>query len=70
MSEVVYRSPEISREDYEKFKGRHVALHDGRIVACGDTPVEALEKALEKYPDLKPEQIELYYIQIVDELIL
>jgi len=33
--------------------------------------VEALEKELKKkYPDLTPEQIELYYIQIATQLIL
>ncbi len=70
MSEVVYRSPDINREDYERFKGKHVALHDGKIVAYGNTPIEALRNALRKNPDLKPEQIELYYVQVVDELIL
>lgn len=70
MSEVVYGSPSISREDYERLKGKHVALHDGRIIAYGNTPVEALNNALKKNPDLKPEQIELFYVQVVDELIL
>jgi hypothetical protein len=32
--------------------------------------VEALENALKKRPELKPEQIVLHYIQVADVLIL
>ena len=32
--------------------------------------IEALQKALQRHPELKPEQIEIDYIQIADELIL
>jgi dihydroxyacetone kinase-like predicted kinase len=53
-----------------KHRGKHVAIYKNKIIADGSNSVEALKKALEKHPELKPEQIELYYIQIVDELIL
>jgi len=59
-----------STEEYQKYGGKHVAIHKNKIIADGSNSVEALKKALEKQPELKPKQIELYYIQVVDELIL
>lgn len=70
MSEIIYQAPRISAEEYEKYKGRHVALYDGKIIADGINSVEALKKALETHPSLKPEQIALFYIQVADVLIL
>jgi len=70
MSEVVYRAPEISVEEYEKYRGRHVALYEGKIIADGTNPVEVLKKALKTHPKLKPEQVALFYIQVADVLIL
>ena len=70
MSEIVYQAPAISREEYEKYRGRHVALYEGKIIADGSNSVEALESALKKRPDLKPEQVALFYIQVTDVLIL
>ena len=67
---TVYQAPQISKEEYQKYRGKHVAICKNKIIAEGNNSVEALKKALEKHPELKPEQIELYYIQIVDELIL
>ncbi|RLI41100.1 hypothetical protein DRO59_07810 [Candidatus Bathyarchaeota archaeon] len=67
---IVYQAPQISKEEYQKYRGKHVAIYKNKIIAEGNNSVEALKKALEKHPELKPEQIELYYIQIVDELIL
>lgn len=67
---TVYQAPQISKEEYQKYRGKHVAIYKNKIIAEGSNSVEALKKALEKHPELKPEQIELYYIQIVDELIL
>lgn len=46
MSEIVYQAPSISPEQYEKYRGRHVALYQGKIIADGTNSVEALEKAL------------------------
>lgn len=70
MSEIVYQAPSISPEQYEKYRGRHVALYQGKIIADGTNSVEALEKALKARPDLKPEQIAFFYIQLADVLIL
>jgi len=70
MSEVVYRAPEISVEEYEKYRGRHVALYEGKIIADGTNSVEVLKKALKSHPKLKPEQVALFYIQVADVLIL
>jgi len=70
MVDAVYQAPQISTEEYKKYRGKHVAIYKNKIIADGTNSVEALKKALKKHPDLKPEQVELYYIQIVDELIL
>ena len=70
MSEAVYQAPSISPEEYERYRGRHVALYEGKIIAEGGNSVEALENALKKRPELKPEQIVLHYIQVADVLIL
>jgi len=70
LSEIVYQAPRISPEEYEKYKGRHVALHKGKIIANGSNSVEAMEKALKTHPRLRPEQIALFYIQVADVLIL
>jgi hypothetical protein len=66
----VYQAPRISPKDYEKYRGRHVALYEGKIIADGSNSVEALEKALKMYPKLKPEQFALFYVQVADVLIL
>jgi len=70
LSETVYQAPRISPREYEKYKGRHVALHKGKIIADGSNSVEVMEKALKTHPKLKPEQIALFYIQVADVLIL
>jgi uncharacterized Fe-S cluster protein YjdI len=70
MTETVVKSPRISPEEYQKYRGKHVAIYKNKIIAYGNNSNEALKQALKKHPKLKPEQIEIYYIQIVDELIL
>lgn len=70
MSEVVYQAPRISPEEYRKYRGRHVALYEGKIIADGSSSAEALEKALKKYPKLRPDQVALFYIQGTDVLVL
>jgi hypothetical protein len=70
MSEIVYQAPTISPEEYEKYRGRHVALYEGKIIADGSNSVEALERALKKHPELNTEQVALFYIQVADVLIL
>jgi uncharacterized Fe-S cluster protein YjdI len=70
MVETVIRAPRISQKEYEKYRGKHVAIYKNKIIAHGNNSDEALKQALQKRPKLKPEQIEIYYIQIADELIL
>ncbi|MEM3382609.1 MAG: DUF5678 domain-containing protein [Nitrososphaerales archaeon] len=47
ISEVVYQAPTISPEEYEKYRGKCVALYEGKIIADGSNSIEAIEKALE-----------------------
>ncbi|MCW4047249.1 MAG: DUF5678 domain-containing protein [Candidatus Bathyarchaeota archaeon] len=70
MTEIVVKTPKINSEEYERYRGKTVAIYKGKIIAEGNNSSEALQNALRKKPKLKPEQIELYYIQIADELIL
>ena len=70
MTEIVVKAPKISPEEYEKYRGKTVAIYKGKIIAEGNNSNEALKSALRKHPELKAEQIEIYYIQIADELIL
>ena len=70
MAKVVVKAPEITPEEYEKYRGKTVAIYKNKIIAEGNNSNEALQNALQKHPKLKPEQIEIYYIQIADELIL
>ena len=70
MAKVVVKAPEITPEEYEKYRGKTVAIYKNKIIAEGNNSNEALQNALKKYPKLKPEEIEIYYIQIADELII
>jgi uncharacterized Fe-S cluster protein YjdI len=70
MTEKSIEAPVISAEEYKKYRGKDVALYKNKIIADGETSEEALQKALKKYPELKPEDIEIYYIESADELIL
>jgi len=70
MPENVYQAPHISPQEYEKYRGKHVALHEGKIIADGNNSIETLQKALKTHPKLKPDQIALFYIQVADLLIL
>ena len=70
MSEVTYESLEITAEDYEKYKGKHVVIYKNKIISEGLSSIEALKKALKKYPELKPEDLEITYIPFEETLIL
>ena len=70
MAKIVVKAPEITPDEYEKYRGKTVAIYKNKIIAEGNNSNEALQNALQKHPKLKPEQIEIYYIQIADELIL
>jgi len=65
MSETVYQAPVISREEYKKYRGRHVALYEGKIIADGRNSVEAFENAVKKHPELKPEQVALFIFKLL-----
>lgn len=60
MSEILYQAPRISPEEYEKYRGRHVALYDERIIVDGSSFVKVLERAMKLYPKLRLEQIALF----------
>jgi hypothetical protein len=70
MSEAIYESLEITAEDYEKYKGKHVVIYRNRVISEGSSSVEALRKALEKHPKLKLEDLEITYIPFEEALIL
>jgi hypothetical protein len=70
MTKSAVQAPQISPQEYKKHRGKDVALYKGKIIAEGATSEEALRKALKKHPKLKPEDIEIYYIESTDELIL
>jgi uncharacterized Fe-S cluster protein YjdI len=70
LTEVTVKAPTITPEEYKKYRGKNVAIYNNRIIAAGENSSEALQKALQKYPKLKPNQIEIDYIQIADDLIL
>lgn len=70
MTEKSIQAPKITAEEYQKYRGKDVAIYKGRIIAEGASSEEALQKAMEKFPKLKPEDIEIYYIESTDELIL
>jgi len=70
MTEKPIQAPQISAEEYKKYRGKDVALYENKIIAEGATSEEAIQKALKKYPKLKPQDIEIYYIESADELIL
>ncbi|MGD0450528.1 MAG: DUF5678 domain-containing protein [Candidatus Bathyarchaeia archaeon] len=70
MTEKPIQAPKLSAEEYKKHRGKDVALYENKIIAEGTTSEEAIQKALKKYPKLKPQDIEIYYIESADELIL
>ena len=70
MPETVIEAPEITPEEYRKYRGKDVAIYKNRIVAAGRTSSEALKKALKKFPEAKTEEIEIFYIQVTDSLLI
>jgi dihydroxyacetone kinase-like predicted kinase len=70
MSDIIVEAPQITAEEYKKFNGKNVAIYKGKIVAEGKTSSEVIKKALEKYPKAKTEEIDIFYIQTADVLIL
>ncbi len=68
--EKIIEAPQITAEEYKKYRGKEVALYKNKIVASGRTSGEALERALKKCPEAKTEDIVIDYIQLADVLIL
>ena len=69
-ADVVFKAPRLEEEEFERLRGRHVAVVSGEIVSTGITSKEALEGALRKNPKLKPSDVALYFVPAADELIL
>jgi hypothetical protein len=70
VTEKVFEAPQITPEEYKKYNGRNVAIYKGKIVADGKTSIEVFKKAKEKFPEAKSEEIEIFYIQISDYMIV
>lgn len=68
--EIIIEAPNITPEEYKKYRGKDVAIYKGKIVASGRTSTEALFNAKKKCPEAKTEELEIFYIQVSDELIL
>ena len=67
---IVIETPQISKDDWEKHRGKTVALVDGKVVAAGYTSVEVFHKARELFPDRPTHEIVIDYIPTEDMLIL
>lgn len=67
---MLIETPQISPEDQKKYAGKHVAIVDGKIVACGDTAKEAFQKAKKMFPEKKAEKIGLMYVPREEMMIL
>jgi uncharacterized Fe-S cluster protein YjdI len=69
MSEITYESLAITMKDYERYRGKHVVIYKNEIISEGSSSVEAVAKALEKHPELKPEDLEITYMPFEETLI-
>jgi len=70
VSEEIIEAPNITREEYRKYRGKDVAIYKDQIIASGRTSTESLHNAKKKCPEAKTDEIEIFYIQITDEMIL
>jgi len=68
--EKVFEAPQITAEEYKKYRGKNVAIYKGKIVSDGKTSSEAFKKARKKCPEAKSEEIEIFYIQATDSLLI
>lgn len=62
--------PQISLAEQKKYQGMDVGILDGKIVAVGHTALEVLEKAFKLFPDRKPEEIEIRYINPEEDILI
>jgi hypothetical protein len=70
VTDEAIESPQITADEYKKYRGKNVAIYKGKIVASGRTSSEAFQKAKEKIPNAEPEDVEIFYIQMTDAMIL
>ena len=68
--DAVFEAPIIDKEEFEKLRGKHVAIVHNKIISVGNTSKEAFDEALRKNPELKTSEIALYYVPVADKLIL
>lgn len=54
-------------EDFERYRGKHVAIWKRRVIGHGESAKEAYEMAKSAYPESEPT---LTYIPIEEEIIL
>lgn len=64
--EKIFEAPQITAEEYKKYKGKDVAIYKNKIVAAGRTSSEAFRKALKKCPEAKTEEIVIENIPSAD----
>jgi len=69
MVETVTKTPKDQQSKIREAQRKHVVLYKNKIIADDNNSAEALQKAHQKHPNLKPEQIELHYIHIAEDLI-
>jgi hypothetical protein len=53
MKELTFYVTE-AKEINRKYRGKHIALVDDKVVASGRDPREAWERAKKRYPDKRP----------------
>lgn len=70
MSEILIEIPQISLKDQKRYRGKDVAIVDGRIVAVGDSSFDVFEKARRLYPGKRPEEIIMACVPESEVLIL
>jgi hypothetical protein len=70
MPDIIVEAPQITAEEYKKYRGKEVAIYKNKIVASGRTASEALRKALKEHPEAKTEEVTIDYIQPTDVMIL
>jgi hypothetical protein len=70
MPGIIVEAPQITAEEYKKYRGKEAAIYKGKIIGDGKTSGEAFEKALKKCPNAKAEEIIIDYIQSANLMIL
>jgi hypothetical protein len=69
MPDIIVEAPQITAEEYKKYRGKEVALYKNKIVAASNVK-RGIRKSVEKMPEAKTEEIEIFYIQATDSLLI